>query len=298
MYLDVAGEPVSILALAGLGILVGIVAGMFGVGGGFVLTPLLATVLGVPLPIAVGSGLCQMVGTATVSVLRHQRLGQGELRFDWLMLLPSIVGAFAGAKTVEVLAGAGNVELWGTTLPWVVLVLYGAYAVFLLGSGGALVKRASTRVEALSYVRRGPLARIPLPPYVDFPRVPLSRVSAIAVAYVGLGLGFLSGLLGVGGGIALMPALLFGFGFPLRQAAGTGIVVLLVTSASGTVFHAYQGNVHLGLAMVLAVGASLSAQVGALATAKLPPRLLRTGLSWLILGTLVTIVYDFATQFW
>ncbi len=298
MYLDVAGEPVSILALAGLGILVGIVAGMFGVGGGFVLTPLLATVLGVPLPIAVGSGLCQMVGTATVSVLRHQRLGQGELRFDWLMLLPSIIGAFAGAKTVEVLAEAGNVVLWGTTLPWVVLVLYSAYAVFLLGSGGALMKRAGTKVEALSYVRRGPLARIALPPYVDFPRVPLNRVSAIVVAYVGLGLGFLSGLLGVGGGIALMPALLFGFGFPLRQAAGTGIVVLLVTSASGTVFHAYQGNVHLGLAMVLAVGASLSAQVGALATAKLPPRLLRTGLSWLILGTLVTILYDFAAQFW
>ncbi len=298
MYLDVAGQPVSILALAGLGIVVGLIAGTFGVGGGFVLTPLLATVLGVPLPIAVGSGLCQMIGTATVSVLRHQRLGQGELRFDWLMLLPSIIGTAAGAKTVEALASAGSVQVFGKTMPLVVLVLYGAYAIFLLGSGGALAKRASSKVEELSYVRRGPLARLAVPPYVDFPRVPLSRVSAIVVAYVGLGLGFLSGLLGVGGGIALMPALLFGFGFPLRQAAGTGIVVLLVTSASGTAFHAYQGNVHLGLSMVLAVGASLSAQVGALLTAKLPPRFLRAGLSWLILGTLVTIAYDFVAQFW
>ncbi|MEZ4221138.1 MAG: sulfite exporter TauE/SafE family protein [Polyangiaceae bacterium] len=298
MTLDVAGQPVNIFALAALGTVVGVIAGMFGVGGGFVLTPLLATVLGVPLPVAVGSGLCQMVGTATVSVLRHQRLGQGELRFDMLMLVPSIVGTAAGARTVEWLSHAGNLQLGSRSLPWVVIVLYGAYVVFLVGSGGALLKRQHGQVEALSYVRRGPFARIPLPPYVDLPRLPLSRVSAIVVAYVGLMLGFLSGLLGVGGGIALMPALLFGFGFPMRQAAGTGIVVLLVTSASGTVFHAYQGNVHLGLAMVLAVGASLSAQLGALATSKLPPRLLRMGLALLVLATLLTILYDFAKQFW
>jgi hypothetical protein len=293
---DVAGQSVSLLALIAFGVIVGFVAGLFGVGGGFILTPLLSVVLDIPLPIAVGSGLCQMVGTATVALLRHRKLRQGELRFDALMFAGSLVGVATGARVVDALQHADNVVLFGKSVPLVTPALYGSYVVFLVGCGIALLKRARGNVEVLSYVRRGPFARIALPPYVDLPSVPLSRVSAIVVAYVGLGLGFLSGLLGVGGGIALMPVLMYGFGFPLRQAAGTGIVVLLATSVGGTVAHALSGNVHLGLAMVIAVGASVSAQFGALATSKLPAGLLRRGLALLIILTVVAIVWDLARR--
>lgn len=295
--MDVDGHMVSLLALALFGVGVGFVAGLFGVGGGFLLTPLLTVVLGFPLPVAIGCGLCQMVGTATVSLLRHRRLKQGELRFDLLMLVPSALGAVAGARTVQVLALHGDVELLGRRLPLVVVVLYTAYIVFLVGSALGLGKRAKDGVEVLGYVRRGPLARVRLPPYLDLPAVPLSRVSAPVVAYVGLGLGYLSGLLGVGGGVALMPALLYGFGFPIRQAAGTGLLVLLVTSATATYAHARQGHVHLGAAMVLAIGASVSAQLGALATARLPARWLRSGLFLLIAVTVLAILYDLLRQF-
>ncbi len=288
----VDGQLVSLLALVLFGVGIGFVAGLFGVGGGFLLTPLLTVVLGIPLPIAIGCGLCQMIATATVSLMRHQRLGQGELRFDWLMLLPSIVGAAAGAHTVTLLQDAGDVVLFGRTVSWLIVVLYGAYIVFLVGSGVSLRKRATDKLEVLGYLRRGPLAKVPLPPFVDLPTVGLRRVSALVVSYVGLALGYLSGLLGVGGGIALMPTLLYGFGFPLRQAAGTGIFVLLVTSIAGTVAHARQGHVHLEVAMVLAVGATLSAQLGALATRFFPPRFMRRGLMGLIGLTLLGIVYD------
>ncbi len=188
-----------------------------------------------------------MVGTATVALLRHRKLRQGELRFDALMIAGSLVGVTTGARVVGALQHAGNVVIAGRSVPLVTPALYGSYVVFLVACGLALLKRSRGNVEVLSYVRRGPLARIALPPYVDLPSLPLSRVSAIVIAYVGLGLGFLSGLLGVGGGIALMPVLMYGFGFPLRQAAGTGIVVLLITSVGGTVAHALSGNVHLGL---------------------------------------------------
>ena len=150
----------------------------------------------------------------------------------------------------------------------------------------------SGNVEVLSYVRRGPLARITLGPQVDLPRVPLPRVSAVVIAYIGVGLGFVSGLLGVGGGVALMPLLLYGFGFPLRQAAGTGIIVLLITAVVGTWAHARAGNVHLGLAMILLVGASISAQVGALLTHRLPTRLLRRGFVWIIVLTMIAMGGD------
>lgn len=288
----VAGQEVSLSALLALGVVVGFVAGLFGIGGGFILTPLLSVVLGIPLPIAIGSGLCQMVGTATVAFLKHQKLGQGEPRFDWLMLAGSLLGVSAGARTVAWLEAQGEMTVGASRVPVASAVLYVSYVVFLLGSALSLVRRASGPVEVLSYVRRGPLARVSLPPYVDFPRLPLSRVSALVVAYIGLGLGFLSGLLGVGGGIALMPLLLYGFGFPIKQAAGTGILVLLVTAVSGTLVHASLGHVHLPLSLTLLAGASVSAQLGALATSRLPASLLRRGLALLILATTVAVLWE------
>jgi hypothetical protein len=198
----------------------------------------------------------------------------------------------AGARTVAALHDAGTIVLFGRETPVVTPVLYLAFLAFLLGSAAALARRGRGEVEILTYVRRGPLARIALPPLIDLPNVPLTRVSAIVVAYTGLVLGYMSGLLGVGGGIALMPILLYGFGFPIRQAAGTGMSVLLVTAIVGTVAHARQGHVHLGVAMVLLVGASVSAQFGALLTNRLPAGVLRRGFVMLILLTVVAILFD------
>ncbi len=294
--MDVAGQSVSLSALLALGVIVGIVAGMFGVGGGFLLTPLLSVLVGIPLPIAVGTGMCQMVGTATVALLRHRKLRQGEPRFGILMIPGALVGVTAGARVVAALEAAGEIVLFERRVALVTIVLYVAFIGFLLASAAALSKRAQGNVEVLGYVRRGPLARIALPPLIDLPTVPMSRISAPVVAYVGLFLGFLSGLLGVGGGVALMPILLYGFGFPIRHAAGTGIVVLLVTAIAGTLAHAQQGHVHLGVAMVLLIGASISAQIGAMLTSQLPARVLRRGFVGLVLFTVVTILYDLWRQ--
>jgi uncharacterized membrane protein YfcA len=292
----VDGHHVSLAALIALGTAVGFVAGMFGVGGGFILTPLLTALLGIPMPIAIGSGLCQMVGTATVALLQHRELGQGERRFDLLMLGGSSIGAAAGARTVTALESAGTVSVLGHTTSVATLVLHGSFVVFLVASAASLMTRHRSGVEVLAYVRRGPLARIALPPLVDLPALPLRGVSAMVIAYIGLGLGFLSGLLGVGGGIALMPVLLYGFGFPIRQAAGTGILVLLVSAVSGTIAHAHAGHVHLGMSMVLLAGASVSARFGARATSRLPASVLRRGLVALILSTTIAVFWSLARR--
>lgn len=121
----VAGQEVSLLALIALGVFVGFVAGLFGIGGGFILTPLLSVVLDVPLPIAIGSGLCQMVGTATVALLKHRKLRQGEVRFDFLMLGGALLGVSAGARSVKYLETTGSVQIGGGTIPTSMLVLYG-----------------------------------------------------------------------------------------------------------------------------------------------------------------------------
>jgi hypothetical protein len=288
----VDGQAVSLPGVLALGVVVGYIAGMFGVGGGFLLTPLLSVLFRVPLPIAIGSGLCQMVGTALASFLRHRTAGQGEVCFDLLMLGGSLLGVDAGARALAVLAAAGTVRVRGHEVPTVSLVVELVYAVLLLAIALLFWRQGRGAGDALEYVRVGPLARVRLGPAVDLPRVPLRGVSAIVVAQIGLALGFLSGLLGIGGGVALMPLLVYGYGFPMRQAAGTGIVVLLATATVGTFVHAMRGHVHLGLATLLLVGATVSAQFGALATRRLPARTLRRLFALVILATVAAIAWD------
>jgi uncharacterized membrane protein YfcA len=292
MFIQVAEQLVWLPGLALLGVVVGFVAGMFGVGGGFLLTPLLAVMFDIPMPIAVGTGLCQMIGTATVAFLRHRKLGQGEVRFDLLMIAGAMVGVGAGTATVTSLQSMGSVAVGSGSMPTVTVVLYAAYVVLLAACSWMFWRQAGQRIDGLDEVRTGPLARLKLGPRVALPRIPLQGVSAIAVAYIGMALGFLSGLLGIGGGVALMPVLIYGFGFPIKQAAGTGILVLLITVAVGTVQHALAGNVHLIMAGVLLVGSSISAQFGALITRKLPARTLRRTFALLIWVTVAAICWD------
>jgi len=267
--LTVAGSQVPILGIAALGTVVGYVAGMFGIGGGFLMTPLLIVIFGIPLPIAVGSGLCQIIGTSLVSFLRHRKAGQGEARFDLLMIPGSLLGVELGARTLAALANAGNLELGGGSMPWVSLVVETGYMVMLLVVAIQYWRHASQPSDSFQFLRSGPLARLRLGPRVDLPASGLTGVSALVIAYIGLGLGFLSGLLGIGGGVALNPVLLYGFGFPIRQAVGTGIVVLLATALLGTGVHAAAGHVHLGLSLVLLAGGGISAQFGALASKRM-----------------------------
>jgi uncharacterized membrane protein YfcA len=271
--LGIEGYGVALPGLLLLGIAAGLVAGLFGVGGGFLLTPLLNVVFGVPLPIAVGTGLALMVGTSIPALLRHRAEGQGELRFDLVMLAGSLLGVYAGTRTLDVLGRLGSISVFGRTLPAAAVAIQGGY-VLLLAGAAALFWRQGRETGAATDAP-GPLARWSFPPRIDLPRVHLRQVAILPIAYLGFVLGFLAGLLGIGGGVALLPVLVYGYGFPLRQAAGTGILVLVVSASAGTFLHALRGHVHLGLVAVLLIGASLSAQVGVLASRRLPVRLLR-----------------------
>ncbi|MFP6684661.1 MAG: sulfite exporter TauE/SafE family protein [Polyangiaceae bacterium] len=290
--MDVAGVVVSLPAVALLGVVVGVVAGMFGVGGGFLLTPLLSIIFDIPMPIAVGTGLCQMIGIAIVALLRHKKLGQGEHRFDWLMFAGSALGAAAGSVAVSALERQGSVTFGSGEIPVVTLVLYGAYTVLLASCSWLFWRQGVQTIEALNDPQTRPLTRLRFGPLVDFDRAGIVGVSAIGVAYVGLALGFLSGVMGIGGGVALMPILIYGYGFPIKQAAGTGILALLLTVTVGTVSHALAGHVHLGLACVLLIGSTISAQLGAILTRKLPARTLRRVFAALLWFAVLAIIWD------
>jgi uncharacterized membrane protein YfcA len=271
---------------------VGLIAGMFGVGGGFLLTPLLAILFHLPLEVAIGTGLCQMIGVAVSAYLRHRRLGQGEVKLDWMMMAGSLAGVGVGAQTVTFLASKGSVVIEGHPVAWAKLVLSASYIVLLSGIAFWMARdarRPSLPPGAMS--RPGPLTRLTLPPMTRLPRSG-HAVSAPFAGYIGLLMGFLSGLLGIGGGVALMPILIYGIGLRVHMAAGTGILVLLATSVLGTAAHARAGHVDLGMAMTLLVGSAVGAQVGATVTSRLDGQRLRGYFVYLVVLTALAVAWD------
>jgi len=287
------GHAVFLPALACVGLFVGFVAGMFGTGGGFLLTPSLMYLFGVPAPIAVGSGLCQTCGTSIASFLKYRRLKRGEPRIDLVMMGGSLLGVDAGTHLLNYLNALGSWRLRdGARVPVVQLVLDILFivllcvvALFVFNDVRQALKRTTLRGDVTI---PGPLVtRIRIPPYIDLPNVQLSRVSVPMMAYLGFLLGVASGVMGIGGGVLFTPVLMYGFGLSARNAAGTGVLLLLVTVALGTFEQALHGYVSLNLALVILIGSSIGTQLGALTTHYLPNRYLRLillGLIFVVIG--------------
>jgi uncharacterized protein len=292
------GHPVWLPALALVGLFIGYVAGMFGVGGGFLLTPMLMYVFGVPAPIAVGSALCQKCGTSIASFLKYRSLGRGEPRIDMVMLGGSLLGVDAGTRLLTYLTGLGGWRIGsGPEVPAINVVLDILFITLLSGIAGYTFRdawQARKRVVPRGDVTiPGPLAtRVRIPPYIDLPRVQLRQVSVPLLAYLGFVLGVASGLMGIGGGVIFMPILLYGFGLSARNAAGTGVLLLFATVSVGTFEQALHGYVSLKLAMAILVGSSVGSQLGALTTHYVRNRTLRLIFALVVVGAVVMIAWD------
>lgn len=291
-------HDVSLALLALTGLCIGYIAGMFGVGGGFLLVPVLMYVFNVPPLIAVGSATCQQCGTSLASFLKYRHLKRGEPRIDIVMLGGSLMGVDAGARLLSWLETRGDFHLnHGVSVPAARVVLDILFfclltfiAVTTFREALRAMKRAVPRGDTTI---PGPLVtRIRIPPYLDLPNVQLEQVSVPMIAYLGFLLGLLSGLMGLGGGVLLMPVLMYGFGLSLRNAAGTGILLLFFTVATGTVEQALRNHVNLSLAMAILIGSSIGSQLGALTTHYLPNRTLRLIFSFLVSLTVVMIAWD------
>ncbi len=295
MHLTIDHHIIPILPVILVGMFVGYIAGMFGVGGGFVLTPVLNIVFGVPIQIAIGSALCQKVGTSIASFLKYRHYKRGEPRFDWVMMAGSVLGVDAGTRLLRYVVTMGNLGIGKkpaiglVAIEIVYALMLSLTAWFTIREAIRAMRRDTPRGDATI---PGPLAKIRIPPYIDLPNVQLKQVSVPVMVYVGFILGVLSGLLGIGGGVAFMPVLLYGYGLSVRNAAGTGILLLFVTVVTGTIVQAHEGFVSLPLAMTILIGSSIGSQLGALTTHHLQNRVLRLLFGGLVLATVGMILWD------
>jgi len=294
------GHSVSLLGIIAVGLFVGFFAGMFGVGGGFLLTPVLMYVFGVPAPVAVGSALCQKCGTSIASFLKYRKLKRGEPRVDLVMIGGSLIGVDAGTRLLGYLSKLPPITLpTGHRAPAVNVTLDLLFIV-LLSFTAAFVFYEAWRAKDEAVFRGdetvvGPLVtKVRIPPYIDLPSVGLEQVSVPMLCYLGFFLGVASGVMGIGGGVIFLPILMYGLGLSARNAAGTGVLLLLATVSVGTIEQALHGYVAIKLGMAILISSSIGSQLGAITTNRLPNRILRLLFAILVAVTVLMIVWDLA----
>lgn len=277
IYLPIAGQSVNALIIIALGGLVGILSGMFGVGGGFLTTPLLIF-YGIPPSVAVASATTQITGASVTGVMAHSRRGGVDLQMGAVVVVGGIFGSLLGAIIFRTLQATGQID-----------VVIGFLYVILLGYIGVLMLKDA--LTALGFVRIAAPAERPrhnkwvasLPLRWRFYSSGL-YISPLAPLALGFGAGILTMLLGIGGGFILVPAMIYLLGMPARIVIGTSLAIVMCISAGTTMTHALTTrSVDIVLAGLLLVGGVIGAQYGAVLATRMKPDYLRLALAIVIL---------------
>jgi uncharacterized protein len=288
IYLPIAELSVHALLILGLGGGVGFLSGLFGVGGGFLMTPLLIFI-GVPPTVAVGSEAAQIVASSVSGVLAHTRRGNVDFKMGGVLLAGGLVGSTLGVWLFQVLRRLGQVEL----------VISLAY-VIILGLIGALMLTESVNTWRKS---KRPGAGAPskrhyhtwwhgLPLKMRFPRSKL-YISAILPFAIGAFVGVLAALMGVGGGFIMVPAMIYLLGMPTSVVVGTSLFQIIFVTANVTFLQAYQNQtVDMLLALLLLIGGVIGAQFGARMGQRLRGEQLRGLLALMVLAVAVKLLWD------
>ncbi len=267
MLFPISGVFISPLLLAGIGFVVGVLGGFFGVGGGFLAGPLMLWT-GVPINFVVGTDLAHMTGKSIVAARRHRALGNVDLRLGFLMIVGTVPGIELGAQLIERLELFGFTE---TVVGYSYVIILTAIGLFTgWESIRALQQRRTDKLETEGALQIGAAATtrrwLRIPPMVSLPTSGVNSISVWVVILVGLITGFLAGFLGVGGGFLRMPLLVYIVGVPTHVAVGTDLFEIVISAGYGTVTHALKGNVDIMIALTMHTGAAIGAQIGAVGT--------------------------------
>ena len=281
IYLPIAELPVNVFLMFAMGIAVGFISGMFGIGGGFLMTPLLIFI-GISPAVAVASVASHIAASSCSGVIAYWRRRALDFALALMLLGGGLIGTMAGVWLFSVLRSLGQLDL-----------MIGLSYVTLLGVVGGLMIIESVR--AIARARNGRPAEIRrpgshtwihgLPFKVRFKQSKI-YVSAIPLWVIGFSVGFIGAIMGIGGGFLLVPALIYIMRVPTAVVVGTSMVLTLVTMGAATIMHAATNHlVDVVLALILMVGGVIGAQFGARAGQKIRGEQLR-----LLLGILVMLV--------
>ena len=293
LYLPIAEVSVNAILLLGICGIVGFLSGMFGVGGGFLITPFLLFI-GVPPGIAVATGANQVVASSISGVLAQLKRKAVDFRMGLVLMVGGLIGSWSGVQVFSYMSSLGQVDLF-------VQLSY----VLFLGLIGAMMFAESAR--ALLRARRhggaAPVRRAHIHTWVHgLPFKMKFRASGLYISVlpplgVGALVGFLAGIMGVGGGFILVPAMIYILGMPTKVVIGTSLFQIIFVTGFTTVVHAVNSHtVDMMLALLLIAGGVVGAQVGTLVGVKLRAEQLRILLAVMVLAVAIKIAFDLLLQ--
>jgi uncharacterized membrane protein YfcA len=273
IYLPVAGIQFNVLLLITIGFCVGVLGGFFGVGGGWIVTPAL-NIFGFHIAFAIGTGNANIFGQTIGAVKKHHKMGNIDWKLGFLSIITSVIGLEIGSDLIIDLENIGDVGLIVRLTYIIFLVGLGSYMLydyFVIRSRQLkiLQEKINNPAESKQKIGRSKVAeklyRLNIPPMISLPTSGIEGVSLWIILFIFLCTGFISGFLGVGGGFIIIPALVYLIGLPTIIAVGTSCMIVLFSSAYGCLTYAVKGRVEVIAAVIMLIGASIGAQIGATA---------------------------------
>lgn len=293
LYLPIAGNSVNIAAVTALGGVVGLLSGIFGVGGGFLMTPLLI-MMGIPPTVAAASDSNQIVGASTSGTLAHFRLGNVDVKMGLLLLVGGVAGGTLGVQIIKLLRQLGNADFLINVTYVLMLGLIGGYMFMESLQSMRRCKQSDTgepKTES-GYARF--IGKLPW--QMDFPRSGI-RLSVLMPLVLGGLVGILAAIMGVGGGFIMVPVMVYLLRMPMHVVVGTSLFQILFTCVNVTIMQSAQNHtVDFMLALLLLIGSSIGAQVGAAIGKKLPGDRLKILLASLVLVVMGKMLLDLLVQ--
>ncbi len=289
IYLPIAEVSVNAFLLLGLGGIVGILSGMFGVGGGFLMTPLLFFI-GIPPAVAVATEANQIVASSFSGVLAHFKRKTVDLRMGTVLLVGGLVGAALGVMVFNYLKAQGQVDL----------LVKLCYVVFLGVIGGLMFfesLRAIRNIKSGKKPKRKKHTWIHGLPFKMRFRVSGLYISVIPPLIVGVAVGILAAIMGVGGGFIMVPAMIYLLGMPTKVVVGTSLFQIIFVTAFTTMLHATTNyTVDIVLAVLLLVGGVIGAQIGTRIGVKMKAEQLRILLAMMVLAVCGKLALELLLQ--
>ncbi len=284
IYLPIAEISVNIFAILALGGMAGLLSGMFGVGGGFLMTPLLMFI-GVTPAVAVATSANQIIASSVSGLLAHLRRGNVDFRMGNALLAGGLIGSTLGVGLFRMLQMRGQIDL----------IISVCYVVFLGLVGGLMAVESVRSLLGIERAKPAPRHTQPwhatIPFQMEFPRSSI-RITLLLPLFIGFAVGVLVSIMGIGGGFFLIPAMIYLLGMPTSVVIGTSLYQIIFITANVTLLQAVTTQtVDIVLALLLLSASVFGAQAGSKIGATLPTEHLRGLLAWLVLAVAVRLAY-------
>ena len=307
IYLPIALTSVTLWLVVGLGLLVGLLSGLFGVGGGFLMTPLLM-MIGIPPTVAAATDANQIVAASASGTLAHWRLGNVDFKMGLLLLVGGFTGGALGVHVIKVLRATGGADFLIKITYVIMLGVVGTFMFFeslhaLKKQRAAASMSEEDRIEAERMARKKAEAKAKkksilasLPMQIHFEK---SGVTHSAILPVGLGIfvGVLAAIMGVGGGFLMVPVMIYLLRMPMHVVVGTSLFQIMFTCVEVTFLQSYQNHtVDIILAILLLIGSTIGAQIGTKLGKRLHGDQLKILLAIIVLGVTVKMILELVLE--